>query len=234
MQLLKDFSSLVFPELCTCCEDLLVSGEKILCMNCLYQMPGTRFESMEDNPVTELFWGRSDVQNAIALFRYRRGSPYQKLIHSLKYQGRPEVGFELGRLLGIEISRRIPGKSTDLFDLLVPIPLHRRKLRKRGYNQCFPICRGISLVTGIPASMDALERVSSSGSQTNKSRFLRWTNVEEGFRVRSPGAIQGKHILLVDDVVTTGSTLEACAVQVLKLEDVRVSVACLGVSLKNF
>jgi ComF family protein len=234
MQLLKDLSNLVFPELCTCCEDLLVRGEKILCSKCLYLMPRTRFESLGENPVTELFWGRCEIHFAAALFRYNRGSPYQELIHSMKYRNRPELGFELGRLLGTEIERLSSGISRDVFDLLVPVPLHRRKLRKRGYNQCIPICEGLSLASRIPTCVDALERVSSSGTQTDKARFLRWKNVESVFRVRHPELLREKHVLLVDDVVTTGSTLEACAVKLLELEGIRVSVASLGVALKNF
>jgi ComF family protein len=177
-----------------------------------------------------LFWGRVPVENASSYFKYYRGSRYQMLIHSLKYRGRTDIGRELGRLMGMELK----DSAFAAADLIIPVPLHRIKELKRGYNQCAPICEGLSLSLGIPWRRDLLQKTSGSPSQTNKSRFSRWQNVEGIFRVRCPDLLKGKHVLLVDDVVTTGSTLESCANAVLEIPRTRISIATLAVSPKAF
>lgn len=230
MNLFTDLANLLFPEFCVTCDDLLVFSERILCTRCLYEMPRTRFVSLEDNPVSRLFWGRVEIQSAYSLFQYNRGSRYQNLVHDLKYRDRPVIGLEMGRLMGAELM--LGGKPG--FELLVPVPLHKRKKRKRGYNQCDPVCMGLSEKLNIPFLPDALVKESRTGSQTDKSRILRWVNVEGGYRVQKAAPLEGKHILLVDDVVTTGSTLEACAAELLKVDGTCVSVATMGVSMKRF
>jgi ComF family protein len=230
MQLLQDFSNLLLPELCLTCGTPLVRGEKLICLKCHYDMPRTRFESYRDNPVARLFWGRVPVENAVSYYRYYRGSRYRGLIHALKYGGRKDAGTELGRLLGTEL--RDSGFASC--DLIIPVPLHRIKQRKRGYNQCDPISTGLSLSLEIQWRRDVLVKIQRSTSQTDKSRIRRWTNVEGAFRVIAPGLVRGKHILLVDDVVTTGSTLESCANAILEIPGTRISIATLAVSPKVF
>lgn len=230
MRLLPDFFNLLLPELCVACGKRLVHGEKVICLNCLYELPRNRFDSCRDNPVARLFWGRVPIENAGSYFKYYRGSRYQVLIHELKYRERKDIGRELGRLMGVEF-RDSAFAGTDL---ILPVPLHRSKQIRRGYNQCDSICEGLSSSLGIPWHSDVLIKTMRSSSQTDKSRFSRWINVQGIFRVKRPGMLRGKHILLADDVVTTGSTLEACANAILEVEGTRVSIATLAVSPKAY
>ncbi len=230
MSLSNDLFKLVVPELCVSCGALLVKAEKIICLKCLYDLPRTRYDSYSDNPVARLFWGRVPVENASSYFRYEKGSSFQSLIHDLKYRDRKDIGRELGRLMGIEFRETAFEKT----DLILPVPLHRFKKLQRGYNQCEPICEGLSGILNIPYLTGVLERPSRSYTQTNKSRFKRWENVEGIFRISDPESLADKHVLLVDDVVTTGSTLEACANAILAIDGCLVSIATLAVALKSY
>ncbi len=228
--MLHDFIGVFFPQMCAACGTRLIRGEKVLCLTCHYGLPRTRFESYTDNPVARLFWGRVPVENAASLFRYHRGSRYQLLIHELKYRDRQDIGRALGRMMGMALRDSAFASA----DLILPVPLHRSKRFQRGYNQCDSICEGLSFSLGIAWDRDVLEKTLGSSSQTDKSRFNRWRNVEGIFRVKRPERIRGKHILLTDDVVTTGSTLEACANAILEVHGTKVSIATLGVSPKAF
>lgn len=228
--MIKDFINLLMPDLCPVCGSVLLNNERIICTNCLYELPRTRHLSFSDNQVARLFWGRIYVENATALFQYQKGSRFQSLIHELKYRNRQDIGKELGRLLGIELA----GSPYTSADMILPVPLHRKKYKQRGYNQCHPIAEGLSESLRIPWHSDHLIRPSTSLSQTVGSRLERWSNVDGIFEVKDPGKISGKHIILVDDVVTTGATLDACATSLLSHDKVRVSVATLAVALKVF
>lgn len=230
MNILDDVMNLVLPQLCVTCSEPLVCGEKIMCLHCLFHLPRTRYTSLDDNPVARLFWGRVPVQNAVSWFKYYRGSRFQSLIYDLKYRNRPDIGRELGRLLGNELRDTAYAET----DLIIPVPLHRRKQIRRGYNQCVPICEGLADSLGIPFSSGLVVKTTGLSSQTDKSRILRWHNVEGTFRVRDPGSFEGRHILIVDDVVTTGSTLESLAGTILEIKGTHVSIATLAVAPKSF
>jgi ComF family protein len=227
---IKDLLNLILPMPCPTCEDMLVRNELILCTTCLYELPRTRYASYTDNPVARLFWGRVYVENATALFRYEKGSRYQQLIHELKYRNRQDIGRVLGRMLGTELR----GSAFGSADLILPVPLHPKKQRQRGYNQCDPIAKGISETLGIPWQADYLVRPSATLTQTGKSRRDRWSNVAGGFESKQGEELTGKHIILVDDVVTTGSTLDACASAILSGTQLRISMATLAVAMKVF
>ena len=228
--MIRDFFNLLVPALCSACGNTLVKNEHIICTTCMYELPRTRYRSYTDNPVSRLFWGRVYIEYATALFQYQKGSRFQNLIHELKYKNRLDIGLELGRLLGAEL-RGSPMASADI---LLPVPLHRKKLRQRGYNQCHPIAEGLSASLGIEWSSKQLSRISVSLTQTNKSRMDRWSNVEGIFRVETPEKLTGKHVILIDDVVTTGATLDACATALLSLDLVRVSIVTAGVAVKAY
>jgi len=230
MNILCDFYNLLFPDLCAACETPLFRREKVICLKCQYDLPRTKYDSYTNNPVSRLFWGRVHIENASSYFLYQKGSRFQALIHELKYRGRKEIGIELGRMMGVEFR----GSTFADTDMILPVPLHRIKQIQRGYNQCDPICQGLSAVLDIPYFTNILERTEKSTSQTSKSRIKRWVNVEGIFRVENPGKLLGKHVLLADDVVTTGSTLEACANAILDIKGTRVSIATLAVALKSF
>jgi len=221
----NDLAELVYPALCITCGERLISKEKYLCMNCRAELPVTNFHLNSDNNVAELFWGRIKIENATSLFYYKKGSRYQRVIHFIKYRGMKELGFEFGTHLGESLSESENFTTTDL---IIPVPLHPRKKKKRGYNQSEYIARGVANILKKPVSVNNLCRKIYSSSQTRKNRFERWQNVEKIFKINHPDELHSKHILLLDDVVTTGSTLEACASEILKVPDTKVSIATLA------
>ncbi len=181
-----------------------------------------------DNPVSQLFWGRCLIEKAAAFSFYTKDSRIRKLIHQLKYKGIKEIGSELGRIYGNSLKS---SGFLEEIDLIIPVPLHPSKKRQRGFNQSDLISRGISETTGIPMDSDLLVRKTVSKTQTRKSRYDRWTNVQDIFRVTDQDRLKDLHILLVDDVITTGSTIEACTNEILKAENVKVSVVALAFSV---
>lgn len=224
-QLFNDFSSLIYPNLCVGCGRGLVTGENFICYRCFVSMPRTHFHLVRGNPLEQIFWGRAKIEKATSWFFFQKGSNYQNLLHHLKYKGLREIGVELGRNFGSELL------VTNYFgevDLIVPVPLHSKKEKQRGYNQSLAIAEGLSPQLKIPVEPDILFRRFYSDSQTNKGRFERWENVSDLFELKLEGFFSGKHVLLVDDVVTTGSTLDACAQKILSCDGAKVSIATLG------
>jgi len=215
---------LVYPNVCLTCGRTLPAGVRTMCPACLYDLPRTEFHKEQDNPLAMTFWGRVRLEHAAAWFYYFKGSRYPRLIHTIKYAGRKEVGYELGRMYAAEMR----GSTLARAEVLVPVPLHPRRQRKRGFNQSEWIGRGMAEALQIPLVRGNLYRAVNTKTQTRKTRLERWQNVEHVFRIRDPHALAGKHVLLVDDVVTTGATVEACAVVLLGCAGVRVSVAALG------
>lgn len=225
-----DFLSLLFPRLCQACGDHLVRNEKLICTNCFLSIPRTDFHLFADNPVSQLFWGRCKIEKASAFSFYTRGSRIRTLIHNMKYRGMKEIGYEMGSLYSSVLKT---SGFTDDIDLIIPVPLHPSKQRKRGFNQSDYISQGISDVTGIRVEKSCLKRVAGKGTQTKSSRFDRWLNVEGIFCVENSNLLTGKHILLVDDVITTGSTIESCSNELLRIEGVKVSVVALAVAINQ-
>ena len=220
-----DFISLLFPRLCYACGNHLLRNESLICTGCYVSIPRTNYHLQAENPVAQLFWGRCMVEKAAAFSFYTRGSRIRNLIHKLKYSGIKEIGYELGRIYAVPL--KASGFTAGI-DLIIPVPLHPSKKRIRGFNQSEYISEGVSDVTGLPVDTHSLTRIGLSATQTNRSRYDRWTNVEGIFSVADAGAIRGKHILLVDDVITTGSTIESCVNELLKVDDVKVSVIAIG------
>jgi ComF family protein len=175
--------------------------------------------------VAQLFWGRIPIENATSFFSYKKGSNYQHLIHFIKYKGLKELGFETGRKFGLILS---DSDIYNIIDVIIPVPLHPKKEKKRGYNQSEWIASGLAQSMQKPISINNLIRNLHTSTQTQKNRFERWQNVENIFTVNDANEFKNKHILLVDDVVTTGSTLEACAFELLKIENVKISIVTLG------
>jgi len=222
-----DFISLLFPRLCYACGNHLTRNENLICTECYILIPRTSYHLQPENPVEKLFWGRCRIEKAAAFSFYNRGSRIRNLIHNLKYKGIRDVGYELGRIYGQSLNG---SDFINDIDLIIPVPLHPSKKRVRGFNQSDLICRGMSEATGIPVDTESLARVTVSATQTKKSRYDRWTNVEGIFSVTGHEALRGKHVLLIDDVITTGSTIESCTNELLKTEGVKVSVAALAVA----
>ena len=226
--MLRDFLSLIFPRVCEACGKSLFTGESCICSYCMYHLPRTDFHLYDDNPVAKLFWGRTSIFSASSLYAFNKGSKVQHLIHQLKYRGKKEIGISLGKYYGKELKT---ASSFSSADMIIPVPLHRKKQRKRGYNQSETFAQGLAESMNIDILNDALIRTHLSETQTRKSRFARWKNVEHIFQVIAPEKIQGKHILLVDDVITTGATLEACANKILEIPATKVSIATIAVTV---
>ncbi|PIV58973.1 MAG: hypothetical protein COS14_06795 [Bacteroidetes bacterium CG02_land_8_20_14_3_00_31_25] len=223
----SDFFQLFYPNTCASCGQRLVTNEQIICTHCLADLPRTNFQNQHDNPVSQIFWGRVNIQNATALFRFQKGSRFQELLHLLKYKGRKDVGVELGRQLGFEL------KKSDLYkniEVVIPVPLHPKRQHKRGYNQSECIANGIAESMGIAVQANNVVRNVSTQTQTKKSRIERWQNVESIFELKEPQKLENKNALLVDDVVTTGATLEACAQSIINTEGIKLSIAALAMA----
>lgn len=220
-----DFISLLFPRLCYGCGNHLLRNEELICTECYVIIPRTDFHIRTDNQVAKLFWGRCVIEKAAAFSYYNKGSRIRNMIHNLKYKGIRELGPELGKIYG-----RILYESgfTNDIDVIIPVPLHPAKQRQRGFNQSELIALGISIATSLPVDTSSLRRRVSSATQTKRSRFERWANVEGIFCVDDPASLEGRHILLVDDVITTGSTIESCTTELHKLKNVRVSAVALA------
>lgn len=227
--LADDFISLLFPRLCNACSEPLVRNEKLICIACMLDIPETGYHLHRDNLLEKRFYGRCYIEKAAAWSYYRQGSKIQHLIHKLKYNGVRPLGRYMGGVYGNIL--RNAGFCDDI-DYILAVPLHKSRMRKRGFNQSSLIAEGMSYALDIPFEDKILVRVKRSATQTRKQRYDRWENVEGVFGIRNPDTIEGKHILLVDDVITTGSTIEACATELLKLPGVKVSVAALATAEK--
>jgi ComF family protein len=190
----------------------------------MYEIPKTGFHKTEDNAVNRLFYGITRVKYATAFFYFIKGSKYRHLIHKMKYGGRSDIGQELGKMAGAELK----GSFFDEVELILPVPLHPAKKRMRGYNQSEMIAEGLSEIIEKPLLRNVLERSVFTQTQTRKTIEERRMNVKEAFKVKTPEILKGKHVLLVDDVVTTGSTLTACADELLKVEGVTVSIVAIA------
>jgi ComF family protein len=219
----ESFLHLLFPHVCTGCGSDLLSEESMLCMRCMDAMPETNFEMHANNPVEKKFWGRLLLVSATAQFYFTKESLMQHLMHQFKYKGNKELGLQFGRIMGDQLQR------SNRFhpDLLIPLPLFPAKEKRRGYNQATILCNGISEGMKIPVLDKVIIRPHHTETQTKKGRVERWKNMEGKFVLINPGIIKNKHVLLVDDVVTTGATLEACGNELLKAENTRLSIATL-------
>jgi len=221
----KNFIELFFPTLCPCCQNKLSQGEKYVCLSCLYTLPYTNHLSEENNKLEDFFAGRFPFTRIASLLYFTKGGSTQKIVHEFKYRNNPELAILIGRLCGKKISEY---QLANMIDIIVPIPLHKKRLKKRGYNQSFMIAKGIAEVINKPIDTNNLVRKINNPSQTKNSRFERWKNTEGIFEIKKPLAYENKHILLIDDVITTGSTLEVCAKLILKSPNSSISIYSVG------
>ena len=230
MALLKEIKEsvlhLLFPHVCTGCSSDLLSKDSVLCMRCVEAMPETQFELHTGNPAEKIFWGRLPITTASAQFYFTKESLMQHLMHQLKYKGNKELGIQLGRIMGEQLKKS--GKFQ--VDALIPLPLFPAKERKRGYNQATLLCQGMAGAMQVPVLDNVITRPQHTETQTQKGRIERWKNMEGKFVLTDRTAIQNKNILLVDDVVTTGATLEACGNELLQAENVKLSIATLCIA----
>lgn len=222
---LADFVSLLFPELCKACGESLVAGENLLCIDCRYNLPFTNFHLKPDNLVAQQFWGKINLEAAYAMCYFTKGGKMQHLMHQFKYRGIQNIGNLLGNIAGDQLNKNPVFSSADL---IIPVPLHKSRLRKRGYNQSVNFAEGLSGKLNIPVDEHNLVRIRATETQTHRSRFSRFENMQQVFALTSPETLINKHVILVDDIVTTGSTLEACGTELLKVEGLKLSIATIA------
>lgn len=219
---IENIINLFYPRVCAACGELLLQDEETVCLKCRYLLPKTGYEHTPDNPLAQTFYGRVRLHAVTACFFFSKKGRVQHLIHELKYKGNREAGIFLGQQIGESI------KDAPLFqgiDYLIPVPLHPKRERKRGYNQSFVIAQGISEVTGIAIGDKYLIRVVNTATQTKKNKEERYMNVKDIFQLQNGAELEGKHVLLIDDVLTTGATLESCAHQFENIPGITISVA---------
>lgn len=222
---LNDVVNLFYPRICGGCDAHLRKHERNMCIICLHQLPKTYYWDYPINPIEEVFKGRLKVNSACAFLHFEKMSVTQRLMHRFKYDGKTGIGVELGKVFGFILKDKHWFSDVDL---IVPVPLHFTKLARRGYNQSTFIADGLAEVYNVPVKPHALKRVVDSESQTRKARYARSENVEDVFVVVNPKSINGKNVLLVDDVVTTGATLEAAGQVLLKAGAARLYIATLA------
>ena len=232
MKLTNDWISplirLFFPHYCAVCEDRLREDEEVLCADCWRRFPRTNFHLQKDNSVERLFWGKFTLGKATAFCYYWQEDDYSRIVRLLKYEGRPDVGVAMGRKMAEEL---MPSGFFEGVDALIPVPLHEKRMKERGYNQSEQLAIGIREMTGIPLRTDAVVRVRNTETQTHKTAQERYENMQQVFqRTASIESLQGKHVLLIDDVLTTSATLTACADALQKVPDLTISILALAMA----
>lgn len=227
LKFLQSILNLFYPKQCLHCHRHLLADEVLLCSACRHHLPETGFCERTDNPVETIFKGRVPIIQATALLFFRKKGISQELIHHLKYKGRQDVGVFFGKWMGAELKQ---SKRFSSLDVIIKVPLHPKKKKLRGYNQLTSFAEELSKNLYLPVVEDILIKVGTSTSQTKKGRFGRFEKIDEKFHCKDTKSLRGKHILLVDDVITTGATLEACTNELLKIPEVRISLAAMVIS----
>lgn len=225
--MIQNLLNLFFPKVCLACSNTLLDNEEYVCTNCRHDLPVTNFHFDQSDEVKKVLYGRVKLEQATALLRFQKKGIVQHLIHNLKYKGHQEVGEFLGSWIGEEL------RTLDAYkhiDIVIPVPLHKKKLRKRGFNQVEVFAKEIAKSLNADYLDTILIKITNTNSQVKKSRLARWNSANEIFSIQHLDKIQDKHILLVDDLITTGATIEACANQLLKAKNIKISVVTMAIA----
>lgn len=217
--------AIMYPHMCVSCDQPLVKGEDFACTTCMYQIRRTNYHMEKENPVAQLFYGRIEPEFACSYFGFDKGGIFQKMMHNFKYKDQKEIGEMLGQHMGLGLKN---SPHLPHVDAIIPVPLHKKKKKLRGYNQSEHIAIGLAHQLKSKVDTTTLKRISYTGSQTKLSKEKRWANVSESFKVTNMEALKGKHVLIVDDVLTTGATIEACYQELKEIEDIKISIATLA------
>jgi ComF family protein len=221
MRFLKDFFYVFYPKICANCEEQLLRSEKVICTFCRHDLPLTNFQSYTKNKITAIFLGRITIEKAYSLLYFRKKGSTKNIIHALKYKGNEEIGVFFGNWLGEILCEN---KAFFNVDLIIPVPIHSKKKKIRGYNQVTKFGQCLSNHLDVPFIEKVLVRRSSTKTQTLKARFERFSDAETKFLLTDTAIFKNKHVLIIDDVITTGATLEACSMALLKTSGIRISV----------
>ncbi len=225
--MLSALKNLFFPTLCAACQEILGGGEHIVCTNCRHQLPETQFHRYNDQAVQKVFYGRLPISMGTALFYFEKKGPVQQLLHRLKYKGQENIGAFLGNWLGEELAL---DSLYATVEAIIPVPLHPKKKRKRGYNQVSAFARTLASHLHCVCREDVLLKSKNTKTQVFKGRMTRSDEVFEAFYIKPDSDLEGKHILLVDDILTTGATLEACGLELLKIPNIKLSIATMAIA----
>jgi ComF family protein len=223
--MIKYLLQLIYPNTCICCHKHLVDTENFVCTLCLLELPSTNFHLMPHNDLEKLFWGRINIERAIALFYYKKGGKTAKILHALKYHDTPEIAAFLGRYYGTFLKDFVKENNIDA---VIAIPLHKNKLHTRGFNQSEKLAAGLAETLAIENLSVFITRNKFTETQTKKSRLERSDNVNKVFEVNDITMFENKHVLLIDDVITTGATIDSCANEILQINNCKVSIAGLA------
>lgn len=225
--MLQSVINLFFPKVCYACHDLLNDNEQDICTDCRNNLPVTNFHFNDDDTVLKVFYGRVKIEHATALLRFEKKGMVQQLIHGLKYKGQEKIGVFLGDWLGGELKTV---QAYEDIDVVIPVPLHKKKLKKRGYNQVSKFGQQIAAALNVPYIDQVLLKETNTESQVLKKRLARWNDNNELFTLQNKNTIANKHILLVDDLITTGATMEACITILNQAENIKISVASMAIA----
>jgi len=226
-EMLNNLIALFFPKICYICKLQLTDNEEHICTTCRHNLPVTDFHLNQDNTIKKLLYGRAKIENGTALLRFEKKGSVQQLIHELKYRDQEAIGLFLGDWLGEELSKNEAYKNINI---VIPVPLHKNKLRKRGFNQVSKFAKQIAKALDAQYIDNVLIKTTNTSSQVNKKRFARWTNDAHIFSIKNPEQISNKRILLVDDIITTGATMEACIEVLNQAENIKISIACMAIA----
>ena len=225
--MIKSLANLFFPKVCYACLNYLKDNEDTICTNCRHDLPVTNFHFDNNKAIEKVLYGRAKIENGAALFRFEKDGLVQQLIHGLKYKGYENIGFVLGNWLGAELKE---SNNYNDVDIVIPVPLHKNKLKTRGYNQVAKFGQQIAKALDANYVDDVLIKVSNTKSQSTKKRLARWNSNEDLFTLENKSRIENKHVLIVDDIITTGATLEAC-ISILNLaKGVKISIATMAIT----
>lgn len=225
--MLKSIVNLFFPKVCYACHSLLDDNQDTICLDCRHDLPITNFHFDNSDAIKKVLYGRAQIENGTALFRFEKKGNVQRLIHNLKYKEHEHIGFVLGNWLGGELKTLDSYKNIDI---VIPVPLHKNKLKKRGYNQVAKFGQQIAEALNAEYVDDILLKVTNTKSQVNKKRLARWNSNEEQFTLKNQSKIENKHILIVDDLITTGATLEACILVLNQSKNIKISIATMAIA----
>ncbi len=225
----KSVLQIAYPNKCSGCTRDTIFSKDVICNRCIALLPKTKFEQLPNNLVEEIFAGRIHVEAATALLYFNKDSMLQHLMHLLKYKNRPDIGFDLGKMLGQSLKQ---SNRFGTIDYVTPVPLSKKRLAKRGYNQAMAIAEGIQHITHWPIAEGITIRIRDNDTQTKKTRMERWENMQNVFEISDKDSLKGKHVLLIDDVVTTGATLETCAQVLQQKAGARISIATVALAMQ--
>lgn len=223
--MLNDFLALIYPRNCVACSNSLYKHEDQLCNYCYLNLPKTNFHKSHQNPVVSLFYGRINLEFASAFYLFQKKGSIQKVLHAVKYKNNRELAVLVGKWYAEDLKEH---ESFKQVEAIIPVPLHAKKLKQRGYNQSEEFAKGLAEGLQIKVNTTGLQRKEFTQTQTRKNKYERWENVEDVFEIHQPEELKNKHVVLVDDVITTGATIEACCQTLQQIEGIKISVLCIA------